>query len=482
MKAVESGIVGPESRICEYYRLAKGHRLVGWLFNPYKLLRPGWRDPTPLSVEEFDVLVRCDGQTPWGEEEPATERALLARYVEEGVVESLEHACPLDEEQRYHLYPCWEFKTINWAITGRCNYNCKHCFAAKDLNPLAAHPTAEQCLSFVEELERCGIRHVWLTGGEPLLRDDFLQLAQALSDAGIRIEDLGTNGSLITPALLDVLEAMGQHPQFNVSFDGLGHHDWMRGVPGAEQRTLDAIACLKQRGYRVKVQYCLWDANLDTLRDTTCLLDRMGVDHLRIIRVVEAPRWKHIGAAHTLDIRAYYDCMLDYVGWYLKQGVGMYLDVWSLLAYDPKTQRYDFVPVRACGRDREHLQPVCADARNMPFVASDGSLTLCNQISGWEAAHGVSRGNVYESPLQELLSDSAFTQQLLVTVARVRDHNPQCGECPFLDLCDCGCRAVALATTDDLLAADQTRCAFFYGGYLERFDALFRLHGCGGGA
>ena len=102
----------------------------------------------------------------------------------------------------------------------------------------------------------------------------------------------------------------------------------------------------------------------------------------------------------------------------------------------------------------------------MPFVASNGSLTLCNQISGWEVAHDVEHGNVYKTPLAELLSNSPFTQQLLVTRAQVREHNPQCQTCEFASECNCGCRAVALAMTDDLLAADPTQCIFFKGGYV----------------
>jgi radical SAM protein with 4Fe4S-binding SPASM domain len=464
-------------RTFPYYRLRDGCSLRGWQYNPYALVREDWYAPTDLTAEEFSVLNRCDGQGAFAEDEPEQTRALLERYVSEGVIEGCAEPRPVPDRQRYRLYPCWRFEVINWAVTGRCNYRCRHCFAAADLNPTAAHPSTEQCLAFVEQLASCGIRHVWLTGGEPLLREDFLTIARALAEAGIRIEDIGTNASLITPDLLDALWETGHHPQFNVSFDGLGHHDWLRGTEGAEERTLKAIALLKDRGVRVKVQYCLWDGNLDTLRESTKRLAAMGADHLRLIRVVEAPRWKAAEYGHTLGIREYYDRMLEILGWYLEEGTGMELEAWSVFDYTPRTGSCRLIPVKHCSAEGERLASVCDDARQMPFVTGSGSLTLCNQISGWEAAHGIEHGNVYRTPLTELLSDSPFTRQLLVTRARVREHNPECRECGFRSLCGCGCRAVALAATDDLLGKDPTACAFFKGGYRERFEAVLKAHG-----
>ena len=366
---------------------------------------------------------------------------------------------------------------VVWNCTKTCNLKCVHCYARSEAIKYQNELTHEEGIKLIDQLADFHVPVILFSGGEPLLRNDFLQIAQALADAGISIDDIGTNASLVTDELLDALEAMGHHPQFNISFDGLGHHDWLRGVSGAEEHTLEAIQLLKRRGYRVKVQYCLWDGNLDTLRETTLRLAEMGVDHLRPIRVVEAPRWKAAEYGHTLDYRAYCDLMVEYLDWYAGEDLPMELEVWSLFDYMPASRQCRLTPVKRCSVARDRLQPVCGDARSMPFVASNGSLTLCNQISGWEVAHDVEHGNVYKTPLAELLSDSPFTQQLLITRAQVREHNPQCQTCEFAGVCNCGCRAVALAMTDDLLAADPTQCIFFKGGYRERFTQVLSDHG-----
>lgn len=460
-----------------YYRLTEGCSLRGWLFNPYALVRDNRYAPEDLSVEAFNLLVRCDGQTEFEDRSAETTGTLLKHYLDEGVIEACSEPCAVSQEQRYRFFPCWRFEKVNWAVTGRCNYHCRHCFAASDLNPMAAHPTTAQCLAFVEQLASCGIRHVYLTGGEPLLRQDFLRIARALKDAGISIEDIGTNASLLTPELLDALWETGQHPRFNVSFDGLGHHDWLRGVQGAGEQTLKAIALLKERGTPVMVQYCLWNGNLDTLRQTTEHLAGTGVDCLRLIRIVDAPRWKAAESSHTLDIRRYYELMLDMLNWYADTGLRMELEAWSLIDYDPEAGTCRLIPVKHCTAEGECMQSICDDARQMPFVSGSGNLTLCNQISGWETAHGIECGNVFRTPLAELLSDSPFTRRLLVTRAQVREHNPECLECGFREMCDCGCRAVALAETGDLLGKDPAVCEFFRGGWKERFEAVLKARG-----
>ena len=50
-----------------------------------------------------------------------------------------------------------------------------------------------------------------------------------------------TNGWLLNEEVLDQFASRGMKPQISVSFDGVGWHDWMRGIQGAEERTLNAL-------------------------------------------------------------------------------------------------------------------------------------------------------------------------------------------------------------------------------------------------
>lgn len=135
---------------------------------------------------------------------------------------------PLTEHQQYHFYPNRYLRAVHWAITGRCNCRCRHCYMSAPSGKTGDYST-EECLEIIGQMEKAGIQVVNLTGGEALVRKDFFRIAERLTQAGIRIGTIMSNGFLVDEPLLKRLEQLGQKPEFNMSFDGIGCHDWLRG-------------------------------------------------------------------------------------------------------------------------------------------------------------------------------------------------------------------------------------------------------------
>ncbi|WP_289466325.1 radical SAM protein, partial [Klebsiella pneumoniae] len=69
-------------------------------------------------------------------------------------------------------------RTAHWSITGRCNYRCKHCYMSAPDAKLG-ELSHETIMSIVQQLIDCGIYQVSLTGGEPLVRKDFMEIVDA---------------------------------------------------------------------------------------------------------------------------------------------------------------------------------------------------------------------------------------------------------------------------------------------------------------
>ncbi len=116
-------------------------------------------------------------------------------------------------------------RTIDYlriAITDRCNYRCVYCMPAEGVRfkPHEQILTFEQIERFVRVAAGYGIRHLRLTGGEPLVRKGVAELAGMLSAIpGIQDISITTNGALL-PRYARDLVANGVS-KVNISLDTL---------------------------------------------------------------------------------------------------------------------------------------------------------------------------------------------------------------------------------------------------------------------
>jgi cyclic pyranopterin phosphate synthase len=116
-------------------------------------------------------------------------------------------------------------RTIDYlriAITDRCNYRCVYCMPATGVafKPHESIMTYEEIERFVRIAAEYGIKHIRLTGGEPLVRKGVCDLARGISEIpGIEDISITTNGSLLT-RYADELVRSGVS-RVNISLDTL---------------------------------------------------------------------------------------------------------------------------------------------------------------------------------------------------------------------------------------------------------------------
>lgn len=123
----------------------------------------------------------------------------------------------------------------------RCNSACGYCDLP--LNRGRYEMTREEIHDIFSRLYRDGIRHVFVQGGEPLLRKDLIEILEDLSAIGFSL-GLVTNGTRLTPAILARLARL--RLGISVSLDSLDR-DTYRRIRGADQlprvlRGIDALA------------------------------------------------------------------------------------------------------------------------------------------------------------------------------------------------------------------------------------------------
>ena len=163
-------------------------------------------------------------------------------------------------------------RTVDIAITGRCNLRCAYCshFSApgdrdKDL------PT-EEWLKFFKELNRCAIMDVILQGGEPFCRNDLETILEGIVKNRMRFSML-TNGTLITSDLAKFIAETNRCDGVQVSIDGSIPitHDAFRGN-GAFNRAIKGIETLKEKEVTVTVRVTIHKKNVRELEAIARLL------------------------------------------------------------------------------------------------------------------------------------------------------------------------------------------------------------------
>ncbi|MFP3909136.1 MAG: tetraether lipid synthase Tes, partial [Archaeoglobaceae archaeon] len=114
---------------------------------------------------------------------------------------------------------------LNIVLTNRCDLACWYCFFYAQARGYVYEPTIEQIREMVRtsrDTKPVGTNAVQLTGGEPTLRDDLIDIVKVIREEGIEHIQLNTNGIRLAmePDLALKLREAGVNTVY-LSFDGV---------------------------------------------------------------------------------------------------------------------------------------------------------------------------------------------------------------------------------------------------------------------
>ena len=103
-------------------------------------------------------------------------------------------------------------------------------------------------------------------------------------------------------------------------------------------------------------------------------------------------------------------------------------------------------------------------------VQANGDIIPCAPLAGLYTSLGVKTGNVKRDGLKAVLSKGQLTMDVTKTVGEKRSFPGKCGACPYFENCQGGCPALSMLFGGSFLSADDYKCAFFDGGYYEKYQ------------
>ncbi len=183
-------------------------------------------------------------------------------------------------------------QTIIWGITNRCPLQCSHCYDWDNIDS-KEHLSLEQLKHILQKIENQGIRHIQLSGGEPLNRfDDMISL---LNEAAHRIDFwMLTSGYGLTEQKAKALKEAGL-VGVNISLDHWdeSEHNRFRNNAKSYEWVLKAVENCKKEGILVSLSICATRefTSEENLRKYMELAKKIGAHFIRILEARQVGRF-----------------------------------------------------------------------------------------------------------------------------------------------------------------------------------------------
>jgi radical SAM protein with 4Fe4S-binding SPASM domain len=168
-----------------------------------------------------------------------------------------------------------------------CNLKCEMCNHWRETREPPV--PSDRFKEVLDELAELGTKKIHISGGEPMLRPQVLELIEQASALGIKVT-MTTNGTLIDKTKAKRLVEGGLRG-VNISIDSPIHkmHEKIRGVEGSFKATTKAVGLFKRYKHKgkltIRINTVVSRTNYQTLETLPDLAHELGADGINLIPV-----------------------------------------------------------------------------------------------------------------------------------------------------------------------------------------------------
>jgi len=349
---------------------------------------------------------------------------------------------------------------VFWNVTNKCNLACAHCYINAEPGPDGGGDelSLEEAKAFIADLAEMRIALLLFTGGEPLVRKDFWELADYATEKGLKTV-LSTNGTLITKEVAAKIKACGIE-YVGVSLDGAKAetHDAIRNQPGCFKKAVQALKNCAAVGLKSGIRVTITRDNYREIADLIDLSLDLKVPRFCVYWLVPSGRGKEIYERQLAphETSRIFDLMYQ-------RAMDMDPGKMEFLTVDaPQDGIYLLNKLRE--DDREGYENAvkllqftgdsCSAGDRVANVDPAGNVYPCQfaQLEEFKV------GNVRERKFSELWNDP---ENHILTAFREKTKflKGKCASCVYKELCGGGCRIRAYAEYGDIWAEDPL-CPF----------------------
>lgn len=322
-----------------------------------------------------------------------------------------------------------------------CNLACDHCFLQSQEIP-NSYPSLDQLRDLQKQVSEARPLKVYLTGGEPTLHPDFLEVLDLFASDAYDLT-VFTNGTLIDDEMMASLAPYAGDLSFQVSLDGLGDvHEQIRGV--SVDSVLDGIERLVDEGFDVSLRTTVQPGNVEQIPEIYEKGAELGANYAEFAPMLPTFDWGNLSGEPYPQFR--------------KRSLKTYARFLRGRDEFPIPIGRDPIPV-PCGYDVSDRAAIdgyiCPAASTALEISAEGEVYPCPYLHHEE----FSAGNVYgDGPdLQEIWEQSMEDPAWACMVAYTNVGGDDCKECEYASECKGACPAAGFAETGKISNPDY-RC------------------------
>lgn len=230
-----------------------------------------------------------------------------------------------DENIQYPL------NTLYFYLTKGCNLFCRHCWITPDFQTdklTSTYLSAELFEDIIRQGIPLGLSGVKLTGGEPLLNPEIMQILEIVRQKELSCT-IETNAVLCTPEIAALIASCND-PFVSVSLDGADAetHDWVRRVSGCYNKAIEGIKYLVSVNIKPQIIMTVMRHNKEHLKSIVKLAESLGCDSVKfnilqptsrgedmqkkgesltLEELINLGRWVENELSSSTDLRLYFD-------------------------------------------------------------------------------------------------------------------------------------------------------------------------------
>lgn len=343
---------------------------------------------------------------------------------------------------------------VVWNSTRTCNLKCRHCYMSSDAKKYANELTTAEAKQFIDDLADFNVPVLLFSGGEPLIRPDFFELADYAAKKGVR-PTLSTNGTLITPEVARKIKDIGVG-YVGISLDGLREvNDKFRGKAGAFEAAMNGIKNCVAVDQRVGLRFTINHHNIQELENIFDFIEEENINRVCFYHLVYSGRGNQMMDEDVTaeESRRAMDIIIRRTRDFEERGLKK-----EILTVDNHCDGvYMYLKALQEGKDelaqqiKKYISMNGGNRSGMAFAEVDP----LGYVHPDQFTQHHTFGNVRERKFGDIWQD---TTNLIM--AGLKDRKPllkgRCSKCKFLDNCNGNFRTRAEARTGDFWESDPS--------------------------